>query len=257
MQEVVPMDHDTDMGGPSAVFPATRYTVILASSSPNPQTRRQALEALITVYWKPIYKYIRLKGRKDNEDAKDLTQAFFTRALEKGFFQRYDPAKARFRTYLRICVDGFLSNERKSAGCGKRGGDRKFFALDFESAEGELCGQRISQPIDPDALFHREWVRSVFSLAVEELRRQCTASNRSVHFALFQRYDLEGPDCAHKPTYAQLAAEFDLTVSQVTNYLAGARQGFRKLVLDSIRATTGSDEEFRVEAQRLLGGDLS
>jgi RNA polymerase sigma factor (sigma-70 family) len=251
------MNPDTDMGGPSAVFPATRYAVILAASSPDPQARKQALDALITVYWKPIYTYIRRTRGMDNEEAKDLTQAFFTRALEKGFFQRYDPAKARFRTYLRMCVDGFLANERKSAGCRKRGGDRKFLSLDFESAEGQCCGQRISQPMDPDLLLHREWVRSVFSLAVDELRRQCVASNRSVHLALFQRYDLEGPDRAHQPTYAQLAEEFSLTVSQVTNYLAWARQGFRKLVLDRIRATTGSDEEFRMEAQRLLGGDFS
>src|SRR5439155_26153422 len=57
-----------------------------------------------------------------NEDAKDLTQAFFTRTLEKNSFERYDPAQARFRTYLRTCVDGFVANERKSAGRIKRGG---------------------------------------------------------------------------------------------------------------------------------------
>jgi hypothetical protein len=111
--------------------------------------------------------------------------------------------------------------------------------------------------MDADEFFHREWVRSLFSLAVDELRRQCAASDRDVWFALFERYDLEGPDCEHKPTYAQLAAEFGLTVSQVTNYLAHSRREFRKLVLDGIRATTGSEEEFRAEAQRLLGGHVS
>jgi RNA polymerase sigma factor (sigma-70 family) len=252
----MPMDHDTDIGGPNGAFPPTRYAVILASSSPDPEARKQAFEALVAAYWKPIYRYIRFKRRKTNEDAKDLTQAFFTRALDKGFFQRFDPAKARFRTYLRVCLDGFLSQEQKSAACGKRGGDRAFLSLDFESAEGDVCGQHLSAQLDSDELFHREWVRSVFSLAVEELRRQCAMANKTVHFALFERYDLEGPDSTYKSTYAELAQEFGLTVSQVTNYLARIRQEFRKLVLEKIRATTGSDEEFRAEAQRLLGGDF-
>ena len=113
------MNHDTDIGGSERRtsqqlgMPFSWHRAVLIRK----RTSRP-LEALIRVYWKPIYTYIRLKWGKDNEDAKDLTQAFFTRALEKEFFQRYDPAKARFRTYLRICVDGFLSNERKSASCG-------------------------------------------------------------------------------------------------------------------------------------------
>lgn len=249
------MGVDTDLGGPSGVFPPTRYAIILASSSSDPEARAHALESLITVYWKPVYKYIRLTKGQGNEDAKDLTQAFFTRALEKGFFERYDPRKARFRTYLRVCVDGFISNEWKAAGRSKRGGDRKFLSLDFESAETEFCSQVISNRLDPEELFHREWVRGLFSLAVEELRRRCAASNRDVHFALFERYDLETPDSAHKLTYAQLAEEFGLRVSQVTNYLARLRREFRQLVLESIRAATASDEEFHAEVQRLLGGE--
>ena len=40
-----------------------------------------ALERVIELYWKPVYRFIRLKFRKNNEDAKDLTQSFFTSAL--------------------------------------------------------------------------------------------------------------------------------------------------------------------------------
>jgi RNA polymerase sigma factor (sigma-70 family) len=251
------MDPDTDIGGPNAVFPTTGYAVILASSSPDPEARKQALELLVATYWKPIYKYIRIKKGESNENAKDLTQTFFARALEKGFFKRYDPSKARFRTFLRVCVDGFLSNERKSARCGKRGGDREFLSLDFESADRETYSQPIADRMDPDEFFHREWVRSLFSLAVEELRRLCEASNKSVDFALFERYDLVGPETAPTPTYGQLADEFGLTVTQVTNCLARARRQFRQLIIERLRAAAGSDEEFRAEARRLLGGDLS
>jgi hypothetical protein len=62
--------------------------------------RPGALDRVITIYRKPVYRFIRLKFHKNNEDAKDLTQGFFATALERDFFTRFDPEKASFRTYL-------------------------------------------------------------------------------------------------------------------------------------------------------------
>jgi RNA polymerase sigma factor (sigma-70 family) len=248
------MDQDTDLGGTNGAFPSTQCAVLVATRSTDPLVRQQAFEVLVAAYWKPVYKYIRLQAALSNEDAKDLTQAFFAAALEKRFFERYDPAKAKFRTYLRVCVDGFVANERKAKNRLKRGGTREILSLDFVAAEGELRHQDLPGGTDLDDYFHQEWVRSLFGLAVDELRRSCAASDKHVQFALFQRYDLEGPDLAEKPTYAQLAEEFGLSAMQVTNYLAFARRQFRQLILDQLRATTGSDEEFQAEVQRLLGG---
>jgi hypothetical protein len=42
-------------------------------------------------------------------------------------------------------------------------------------------------------------------------------------------------------------------VTQVANYLHWARGHFRGHVLDTLRALTASDEEFRDEARSLLG----
>jgi hypothetical protein len=72
-----------------------------------------------------------------------------------------------------------------------------------------------------------------------------------IHFELFERCDLEDAD--PKPSYAQLALEFGLRSTDVTNYLAFARREFRRCVLDELRAMTASEEEFRREAQALLG----
>lgn len=54
-------------------------------------------------------------------------------------------------------------------------------------------------------------------------------------------------------TYAELAAEFDVPVSQITNYLAAARRALRLAVLDRLRTLTVSDEEPRRETRALLG----
>jgi RNA polymerase sigma factor (sigma-70 family) len=249
------MDHETDLGGPAAAFPATRCSLVRATASADPAVRRQAFESLIAAYWKPVYKYLRLRWTLANEDAKDLTQAFFARALEKDFFDLFDPDRARFRTFLRVCLDRFVAREKRADACLKRGGDALVLSLDFEEADGELARHTLPDRTDPDELFRREWVRGLFALAVEDLRRLCAESGKAVCFAVFERYDLQGPEESAGLTYANLGRELDLPVTQVTNHLAFARRRLRQLVLDRLRATAGSEEEFRDEARRLFGGD--
>ena len=41
----------------------------------------------------------------------------------------------------------------------------------------------------------------------------------------------------------------------MTNRLAWTRREFRRLLLETLRGVTGSDEEFRLEARLLLGGE--
>src|SRR5258708_3178483 len=86
-------------------FPLTRRSVVAAGDA-NPEVRRRAWDVLVVSYWRPVYKVLRVRWRLDREDAEDLTQEFFASALVKKTFERYDPGKARFRTYLRTCLDG-------------------------------------------------------------------------------------------------------------------------------------------------------
>jgi DNA-directed RNA polymerase specialized sigma24 family protein len=250
------MDPDTDLGGPACAFPATRGSVVRATGATDPAARKQAFADLVAAYWKPVYTYLRLRQGLANEDAKDVTQAFFARALEKDFFQSYEPAKARFRTFLRLCLDRFLANERQAARRQKRGGGVDGLSLDFAAAEGELAGRPLTTNTDPDAFFDREWIRELFSRAVEDLRGDCAASGKAAHFALFTRYDLDEAEAGERPTYADLARDVGMPVTQVTNALAWARRRFRERLLDRLRAATGSEDEFRAEARRLLGATL-
>jgi RNA polymerase sigma factor (sigma-70 family) len=237
-------------------FPATRYSVISAVRSDDEQVRARALETLTGAYWRPVYKYLRVKWNAVPQDAEDLTQDFFATALEKRFFNRYDARQARFRTYLRVCLDGFASNQRKAVRRLKRGGAAHHVPLDFALAEDELRASDLREDVDTEEFFRREWIRALFSDAVDALREQCERAGKQVHFAVFERYDLDGAG-AHALTYARLAAELDIPVTQVTNYLAFARREFRRLVLERLREITGSDREFHAEARELLGVDLT
>jgi DNA-directed RNA polymerase specialized sigma24 family protein len=243
---------ETVIGGSGDRFPATQWSAIAALSSATGEERTRAFSVVIETYWKPVYKYVRLKWGKTNEDAKDLTQGFFAVAMEKDFFKNYEPAKARFRTFLRTCLDGFIANENKAAGRLKRGGGARMLPLDFDGAENEL--RNVTLPADgaPDDYFDREWIRSLFGLAVHELEEFCKSTGKNVHFQLFAKYDLND-EAGKRPTYETLAGEFGISVTDATNYLAFARREFRAVVLQKLRELTASDEEFRDEARRLLG----
>lgn len=232
-------------------FPATRWSLIVAARSAEPEKRQRALEILIAAYWKPVYKYIRLRWDKDSEQAQDLTQDFFLRLLEKDFLSSYDPQRGRLRTFLRVCVDHLIANEDKATRRLKRGGEAQFLALDFESAEGELQHVEIPSPDSMETFFEREWVRSVFSLSLERLREECEQRGKQMHFRLLEFYDLD--EAGRELTYEQTGQQFGLKTSDVTNYLAYARREFRRIVLEQLREMTGSDEEFRREACTLLG----
>ncbi len=225
--------------------------MIVAARSPEPEQRRRALDLLIGAYWKPVYKYIRLRWGKDIEEAKDLTQIFFFRLLEKDFLASYEPRRSRLRTFLRMCVDRMIANEDKAARRLKRGGEIEFQPLDFESAEGELRHIDIPSPDRVDEFFEREWTRSVFSRSLERLKAECEERGKQLHFRLLEFYDIE--DAGKELTYEQVAQQFELKTTDVTNYLAYARRELRRIVLEQLREMTGSDEEFQRESQTLLG----
>lgn len=236
-------------------FPLTRHSVLQAVRGGNAEERARALDLLFAAYWKPVYKYLRLKFNQPPQDAQDLTQGFFAELLERGLLERFDPAKSRLRTYLRLCADSFALNEIKSAGRQKRGGHVTHLALDFAAAEGELGAQAIDPAAIPSSenleeFFEKEWVRSLFSLAVEDLRNLCAMKKKQNAFAIFEAYDLDGNDSV---SYAELAARHGIPATELNNLLAWARREFRKFALERLHSLCSSEEEFEREARALFG----
>jgi DNA-directed RNA polymerase specialized sigma24 family protein len=226
---------------------------VLAVRSESPEERTRALESVIAAYWRPVRRHLVTRWRESDDGAQDLAQGFFAAALEKGWLARFDPARGRFRTYLLACLDGYVAKERRAGRRLKRGGDAAFVPLETTDEDGQPRELPIADGTDIEAEFQREWARSLFALAVEDLRARCARNGKQTAFALFERYDIDGADGPDRPSYAQLAAEHGLPVTQVTNYLHWARRELRRAVLEKLREITASEEEFRAEARALLG----
>jgi RNA polymerase sigma factor (sigma-70 family) len=219
----------------------------------NDDARREAFGDLVEGYWKPVYKHLRITWRLTPDDAQDLTQGFFAEAFQKSWLEKFEPGKARFRTFVRVCADRFVMNARQAATRLKRGGGTHTVALDFDGAEREIAARPPSAPPEAEELFHQEFVRALFDNAIRAVRAECERSGRMVHFELFERYDLAPEDGV---SYARLAEQFTLTTTQVTNYLARVRRSFREHALESLRGLCGSEAEFRREARDLFGMEL-
>jgi RNA polymerase sigma factor (sigma-70 family) len=235
-------------------FPSTRRSIVAAVRTDDPAGRRAAYDTLVAVYWRPVYSRLRLRWGAEPADAEDLTQEFFVRAMERDFFGDFDPARARFRTYLRLCLDRFTANAHRAERRLKRGGGATVLPLDSAGLERDLArAAAAGEAPDADAWFDREWVRGLFGAAVDALRKETAGTPREIRFRVFTRHDLEPSGDGERPSYRELAADLGLSVSQVTNHLAWARRELRRLVLERLEVLSGSDAEVREEAAAIFG----
>lgn len=250
----------------TARLPETRDTLVAALSSDSPADRTRALDLIARAYRDPVVALVSLRWSLAREDAEDLAQEFFAAAMEKGWFTRYDATRGRFRPFLRSCLDDFAKTSFRDAARLKRGGGASHVALaeDFSGdampSHGTASSRdtaRLSTPPEAEALFDREWTRSVLAIACERLRDECAASGKEIAWRLFERYDLTDAPDESRPTYASLAAEFNEPATQVTNHLAWARRRMREHVLATVRMLTGDEREYRDEVRALLGIELS
>jgi len=233
-------------------FPLTHQSVFERIRSGDAIVRHGAFSDLAAGYWRPSYHYLRLNWRLSPEEAEDIVQGFFTVAFEKGYLEKFDPAKARFRTFLRTCLDRFLQNQRKAGTALKRGGTTETLSLDFPGAERELA--LVSTDLrDLDRFFRDETIRAMFARTVRDMREAFTREGRARAFDVFERHDLADDQGR---SYAAVAAAMGLPVTTVTNDLHLARKRFREIALVHLRALVGTDEEFRDEARELFGVEV-
>ncbi len=238
----IPVVDETAIGGPAREFPATRWTLI-QSSRQGPEARRAALAELLSAYWKPLYFYVRRKGRKI-EAAKDAVQDFFAHLLERDFLARLDPGRGSFRAYLRTSVDHFLINEHEARSAQKRGGGAVPMTLDFDVAERDFA----RAPESADAAFDREWAVGVMERAIERLRREFEEGVRKGSFDVALQYFRPG----EPPSYADAAAQCGMTPPQFKAFLHRTRARFRTILRELVADTVSDEREADCEIEHLL-----
>jgi DNA-directed RNA polymerase specialized sigma24 family protein len=192
----------TPSEGPSpARFPTTQWSRVISAGDPDAPLARESLAELCNAYWYPLYAYIRRRGH-DPERARDLTQDFFARALERGLFAEADPARGRFRSFLRTVCAHFLANRRDWETARKRGGGRTILPIDAASAEGQYA-RELADGLTPERIFNRSWALTLLGRVLHQLGREYDEAGKGATFEAL-RGVLDGDAAA--PPYAAVAA---------------------------------------------------
>ncbi|MCB1078030.1 MAG: sigma-70 family RNA polymerase sigma factor, partial [Verrucomicrobiae bacterium] len=63
-------------------FPETRWSLVLRAGSEDEAAKNDALTDLYSLYWPPVYAYVRSRGHAPR-DAEDLVQGFFLMLMER------------------------------------------------------------------------------------------------------------------------------------------------------------------------------
>jgi RNA polymerase sigma factor (sigma-70 family) len=225
-------------------FATTHWSVVLDACTRDFEKAAAALHRLCSIYWYPIYAFVRRRG-SDVHEAEDLTQAFFEHLLERQTLQKVDQDKGKFRSFLLAALTNFLNNEWDKRRTLKRGGQRQIISLDEAAAEG-LYRNELAGNLSPEKLFDRRWAALLVEKVLALLREENQpGSNRG----LLARLEPLLTQDVTPGLYAQLATEFGVNEGAVKVALHRLRRRFGELLRREVALTVADaaalDEEIR------------
>jgi DNA-directed RNA polymerase specialized sigma24 family protein len=205
---------------------------------------QEALERLCSVYWYPIYAYIRQIGHKP-EDAEDLAQGFFYELLKKNYFRAAQRGRGKFRSFLLVSLKYFLENERDLHMAKKRGGGVPLTSLDEETAEERYGKEPVSEE-SPEKLFDQRWACTVLQQVQACLEKEYRAQDK---LQVYDRLKAFLSEETEMHDYDKLGAELQMRPNSIAVAVHRLRHRYRELVREEIARTVASpadvDSEMR------------
>jgi RNA polymerase sigma factor (sigma-70 family) len=228
-------------------FHTTQWTVVLAAREKDGTAAREALASLCSIYWYPLYAFVRRQGSSP-PDAEDLTQEFFFRFLERNALESVRPANGKFRSFLLACLKNFLANERERASAQRRGGGRRLVPLDSSDAETRYS----LEPADhrtPEAEFERRWAYAVIERTMRELRREYSGGEKSDLFKALQGFLPGGHGNLSR---TELASKRGVSLGAIDVAVHRLRQRYGALLREQVARTVSSEAEVEEEIRHLI-----
>jgi RNA polymerase sigma-70 factor (ECF subfamily) len=234
-------------GPPPGQFPTTRWSRVILAGCPDAPDARESLAELCSAYWYPLYAYIRRRGH-DPDRARDLTQDFFARVLEKNLLAEADPARGRFRSFLRTVCAHFLCNSRDREQAQKRGGGRAVLSIDGTDAEGRYAIE-LAEGLSPERIFDRSWALTLLGRVLDGLGREYDEAGKTATFQALRDLLAGAPDAS---SYASVAARLGTTEGAARVAALRLRRRYGELLRQEIAATLTDPAEVEDEIRDLF-----
>jgi RNA polymerase sigma-70 factor (ECF subfamily) len=227
----------------SPQFPETSWSLVVAAGGPTSERSVRALEKLCSIYWYPVFAYLRRAGN-DLEAARDLTQDFFTRLVEKKYVASAQEDRGRFRSFLLMALQRFLLNAGDRERALKRGGGAPIESLDSERAEEHYRREPTDQ-ITPETLYERRWALMVMERALNRLKSRHPADRLGAMMPF-----LAGE--ASRGGYELAAVELGISEGSLKVAVHRLRREYQAALRAEIALTVATDSEVEGEIRYLL-----
>lgn len=227
-------------------FNTTHWSVVLQAGGEFSPEAQEALNRLCRSYWYPLYVHVRRRGWGE-EDAKDLTQQFLARFLERKYLERADPERGRFRSFLLASLKHFLADEWEKLRAQKRGGGQRTISWDDADPE-ERYRLEPTENLTPDRIYEKRWAGTLLDGALNQLREEYEKAGRAAEFD-------ELKSCVwgdgHTGTYAEVAGRMKIEENAVKVAVHRLRKRFREQLRLEVLKTVSSPEEVDAELRHL------
>lgn len=234
------------MSGPGR-FQTTKWSVVRSARARDEPGSAEALARLCEAYWYPLYFFVRRTGRGADE-ARDLTQGYFLRMLERNYLDDVRPEAGKFRSFLLASMKHYLANVKREATALKRGGDAPLLSLDLDTAEDRYRHEPADERT-PDKAYERQWALAIIERSKERLREELEAAGKQDQHRLLVGY-LSG-DEQQRP-YREVAEELETTEAAVKMAVSRMRRHFGRTLREEIAATVNDPSEVDAEVRHLL-----
>jgi RNA polymerase sigma factor (sigma-70 family) len=201
---------------------------------------------LCTLYWLPIYGYLRRDG-KSPHDAEDITQDFFYHMLRRKDFGKVRPT-GRFRSFLLTALQNHLANLHEHESALKRGGGQKPLAIDTDVAEEHLRLEETAG-LDPEKTYDRKWAQALIEHVLRQLALEQESDGVAELFEHLRPLMVADPDAVPA---AEIGRKIGKSAGAVRIAVFRLRKRFAKLLRQEVADTVESKELVEPEIDYLL-----
>jgi len=246
-------NNNTQRETKDSIFPRTDWSELRQTA----ETDTERLDRLIRTYWAPLKIYLTATFPSLRDQAETLLQEFAEdKVLRKGWLQRADRSRGRFRDFLKISLRNFVLDrlnrvEVRRAPVSLDELEREFPAADEASQEFDLT-----------------WVKIALAETLRRMKADCKdpaqEQPRRTHIWEMFRIRLLEPifNDAPQVAYEELIARFDLkSPTEASNMLLTGKRMFKahlgrvvKEYAEQDAATASEIAELEAFLGRLSGG---
>ncbi len=234
-----------------ARFHTTQWSVVISAredSNNDSLLRRSSLEKLCSIYWMPLFSYLRRKGYGP-EDSADFVQGFLSELIEKDYVNAVAQERGRFRWFLTSAIARYVSKQVEQKMAVKRGGNVKTFSIDHDQAEKSY----LNEPVDgwtAEKLFDRRWALTVLQQTLSQLETKYLGLDQAKLYERLRPFLLAG---GGEQTYREIAEELGMSEGAVKVAAARMRERYRKSLRLIVSETLSDEESLEDELDVLLG----